>query len=102
MKQQANQPGGAGPILLRLDDCADRKALHRRVREVFGFPAYYGANWDAMWDGLSEAFLRPEPRQILVEGLDALPEALRPCAGTIRAIFRDLQAACPWVTVSYR
>ncbi|MBS6457065.1 MAG: barstar family protein [Firmicutes bacterium] len=38
------------PVVLHLDGCKDWGALHRRIRKTFGFPDYYGENWDAMWD----------------------------------------------------
>ena len=48
MNRYAITPLAEDPVVLKLDDCADWAALHERIRKTFGFPAYYGRNWDAM------------------------------------------------------
>ena len=77
-------------------------ALHRRIRKTFGFPDYYGENWDAMWDCLTDVFLQPVQRHIVVEGFDSMPRELREYAAPMREIFGDLQEKYPWVSVTYR
>ena len=56
MNRYAITPLAEDPVVLKLDDCADWAALHERIRKAFGFPAYYGRNWDAMWDCLRDVF----------------------------------------------
>ena len=76
--------------------------LHQRIRKAFGFPDYYGENWDAMWDCLTDVFLQPVQRHIVVEGFDAMPQGLRAYAAPMQEIFSDLQEKYPWVSVTYR
>ena len=102
MNQTAITPLAEDPVVLKLDDCADWAALHDRIRKTFGFPAYYGRNWDAMWDCLRDVYFPAVPRCIVVEDLVAMPEDLQYCSDTLREIFADLQAEYPWVTVTYR
>ena len=102
MNQTAITPLAEDPVVLKLDDCADWVALHDRIRKTFGFPAYYGRNWDAMWDCLRDVYFPAVPRRIVVEGLTSMPEGLQYCSGTLREIFADLQAEYPWITVTYR
>lgn len=64
--------------------CKDRGALHQRIRKTFGFPDYYGENWDAMWDCLTDVFLQPVQRHIVVEGFAAMPQELREYAADYR------------------
>ena len=59
MNRNAYTPITADPVLLRLNSCRDWGALHQRIRKAFGFPDYYGENWDAMWDCLTDVFLQP-------------------------------------------
>lgn len=102
MNRYAITPLAEDPVVLKLDDCADWAALHERIRKTFGFPAYYGRNWDAMWDCLRDVFFPAVPRCIVVEGLGAMAGDLQKYSGTLREIFADLQAGYPWVTVMYR
>ena len=75
--------------MLKLDDCADWAALHERIRKTFGFPAYYGRNWDAMWDCLRDVFFPAVPRRIVVEGLGAMAGDIpQKYSGTLRESLR--------------
>lgn len=102
MAHGADAPRKASLVLLSLSGCNDWGTLHRRIREAFGFPDYYGENWDAMWDCLTDVFLQPVQRHIIVEGFDALPRELRAYAAPMGEIFSDLQEKYPWVSVTYR
>ena len=84
------------------EHCRDWGTLHQRIRKAFGFPDYYGENWDAMWDCLTDVFLQPVQRHIVVEGFDAMPQELRAYAAPMQEIFSDLQEKYPWVSVTYR
>jgi len=44
----------AGWQVAVLPPVADEAAFHREVAAVLGFPSYYGANLDALWDCLSD------------------------------------------------
>lgn len=90
------------PVFLNLEGCKDWGTLHQRIHETFGFPDYYGENWDAMWDCLTDVFLQPVQRRIVVEGFAAMPQELREYAAPMREIFRDLQEKCSWIAVTYR
>ena len=117
MNRNAYTPITADPVLLRLNSCRDWGTLHQRIRKAFGFPDYYGENWDAMWDCLTDLFwvtddrhivvrgldaLPPVQRHIVVEGFDAMPQGLRAYAAPMQEIFSDLQEKYPWVSVTYR
>ena len=102
MNYYGYMPITTDPLVLHLDGCKDWGALHRRIRKTFGFPDYYGENWDAMWDCLTDVFLQPVQRHIVVEGFDSMPRELREYAAPMREIFGDLQEKYPWVSVTYR
>ena len=42
------------------------------IRDSLEFPAYYGCNWDALWDCLSE--IAGEPIHIQIKNLEVLQE----------------------------
>ena len=61
-------------IILDLTDCRYIDELHQRIREAFNFPDWYGANWSAFWDLLSE----PDDYTIVeIRGLNSLPKELK-------------------------
>lgn len=102
MDHYAYTPITTDPVFLNLDGCKDWGTLHQRIRRTFGFPDYYGENWDAMWDCLTDVFLQPVQRHIVVEGFASLPQELREYAAPMQEIFSDLQEKYPWVSVIYR
>lgn len=102
MDHYAYTPITTDPVLLNLDGCKDWGVLHQCIRKTFGFPDYYGENWDAMWDCLTDVFLQPVQRHIVVEGFAAMPQELREYAAPMQDIFSDLQEKYPWVSVIYR
>lgn len=102
MNRTALTPISDNPIILMLQDCRDWGMLHDRIRKAFGFPTYYGENWDAMWDCLRDVFFPSVQREIIVEGLDSMSAELQKYSCTLRDIFHDLQEIYPWVTVTYR
>lgn len=59
-------------IELDLNGCADLDDLHERIRKAFGFPTWYGKNWDAFWDLLwSEC----EADKVIIKGEQTMPSA---------------------------
>ena len=76
MNHYAYTPIPTDPVFLSLNGCKNWGTLHQRIRKAFGFPDYYGENWDAMWDCLTDVFLRPVQRHIVVEGFASMPQEL--------------------------
>ena len=102
MNRYAITPLAEDPVVLKLDDCADWAALHERIRKTFGFPAYYGRNWDAMWDCLRDVFFPavPPPHRCGGPGRHGgrSKKIQRHPAGDLRGP----AGGYPWVTVMYR
>ena len=46
--------------------------MHDVIRESLGFPDYYGRNWDAFWDCMTDFFASDEPVLIEILGLDVI------------------------------
>ena len=44
------------PIILDFSKCKYWSEVHLLLKEKFGFPEYYGENWDALWDCLRDIF----------------------------------------------
>ena len=102
MNHYAYTPITDDPIVLDLTDCQDWGDLHRRIRKTFGFPAYYGENWDAMWDCLRDVFLlERDRRQISVVGFCTMSNELQQECQTMQNIFLRLQQNYPGVVIRY-
>lgn len=41
-------------IVVDFTDCKTIWDFHQRIKKAFHFPDFYGQNWDAFWDLLSE------------------------------------------------
>ncbi len=46
--------------------------MHSVIRDSLDFPAYYGCNWDACWDCLTD--LAGEPLRIKIIGLEVIQQ----------------------------
>ena len=60
-------------ISIDVSEVKSREALHFLLREAFGFPKYYGMNWDA-FDECIRDFSPGQP--VVVSGLSTLAESM--------------------------
>ena len=78
--------------------------LHAMLAERLGFPGYYGRNWDAFWDCVSDLEQSLTPIVLRLRGWDELhlrlpgdAEILRQCLGDLSKVRADI--AVEWVSV---
>jgi len=60
--------------------------IHEIIRKSLDFPDYYGCNWDAFWDCLTDMY--GEPLHIIIIGLDIIEQKFDDAANKIISIFR--------------
>ena len=102
MSYYAYTPITDDPVVLDLTGCNDLGDLHQRIRKTFGFPGYYGADWDAMWDCLTDVFLwESDRRAIHIKGYNTMSNELQYHCQTMKEILFRLQQRYPGVIVSY-
>ncbi len=82
-------------VRVDLNGCSDKAEFLQRVSKALAFPAWFGHNWDALFDCLNDLGWRPAPGYVLVlespgELRDAEPEVF----DTALAILGD--AAVAW------
>lgn len=66
--------------------------MHQIIKETFDFPDYYGANWSAFWDCLTDMVGRPIRIQIL--GLDVLEKKFSGSSEKMLEILERLRHWC--------
>ena len=84
------------PIILDFTGCKYLGELHKILKERFGFPEYYGENLDALWDCLS--YYCKDRRNVLIKGIDTLPEELKEDMAEIMEVFDDVHEETPNIT----
>ena len=82
------------PIILDFYGCNYVDEIHLRIKEAFGFPEYYGMNWDAMWDCINGYFDENESRTIQIRGFQSMPTDWQEYCNPMWDIFSDLQKEC--------
>ena len=53
-------------VTVDLDGCDDKAEFLDRVSHALEFPAWFGGNWDALFDCLADLGWRPAPGYVLV------------------------------------
>jgi RNAse (barnase) inhibitor barstar len=86
---------------LDLSRVATPDELQHVLYEAFDFPGYYGHNWNAFWDCISEGRM---PRRLQVVGwqnvLDRLPDdarVMQECLSDLNALHPDIAVEVEWV-----
>ena len=76
---------------IRLDGRAmtDRNAAHAHIKKQMGFPDYYGANLDALWDLLTEP---RHPVTVILGHAGAARTALGDYGGALIGTFEEAAA----------
>ena len=63
--------------------------MHLVIREALDFPDYYGCNWDAFWDCLTNMVGRPVNIEIV--GFDVIEQKFDNAAKTMIEILREFK-----------
>ena len=86
---------GLEAIRIDLAGCQDKAGFLGRVAAALGFPAWFGDNWDALYDCLTDLSWRPGQGWVLIlENVDDLRRAAPDALDTALAIMGD--AALAW------
>lgn len=94
MDPNAFRYNSSNPIVLDFSKCKYVGEIHCCLKEVFGFPEYYGKNWSALWDCIDGYFEDDETRTIIVKGFKTLPDDLQEFCKPMWEIFGDIHKQC--------
>ena len=86
---------GLDAIRIDLAGCQDKAGFLGRIAAALGFPAWFGDNWDALYDCLADLSWRPGQGWVLIlENVHDLRHAAPDTLDTALAIMGD--AALAW------
>ena len=78
-------------VVLDLAGAKSVGRLHEMLQEAFGFPDYYGKNWDALYDCLGDLLTDGERCEVEIRGFYSMDEALRRQCAPMLTVFGDAQ-----------
>ena len=82
-------------ITLAVSDATSAQSLHEKLAAGLGFPDYYGKNWDAFWDCITDPGQSTMPRRLIIKGFGALRKRLPREADLLRSCLLDHQRETP-------
>jgi len=81
----------ADTITLTVSDAMSARSLHENLAAALGFPEYYGKNWDAFWDCITDPGQSTMPRRLIIKGFGVLQDRLPREADLLRRCLLDRQ-----------
>ncbi|MET8894521.1 barstar family protein [Streptomyces albogriseolus] len=92
-------------VALDLDGVTDKAGLMDRCARALGLPDWFGRNWDALADSLSDRTVRPEGADgrgllLVVRGWRAYADARPQEWATAQEVFAEAVARDPSLTVA--
>lgn len=89
-EERAYKPIDFHNIVLDFAGCKYPADIHRVLKESFGFPEYYEANWDALWDCLNDLFFSSEEALAKIHGTAALDKEMQEYLKPMFELFGDI------------
>lgn len=97
-ERNAYKPIADNPIVLDFSKCRYPYDIHKVLKETFGFPEYYGENWDALWDCLRYYWANESDVTVEICGYTTLEQELRDYASEMFTVFDNVHTTTPTVT----
>ena len=89
----------SGPVVLDFSGAETVREIHERLKEAFGFPEYYGNNWDALHDCLTDFAAACGGCSVEIKGFFEMEDRLRNQCAPMLSVFSDVCGEYPELTV---
>ena len=80
------------PYIIDFSNMRTHWEIHQRIKEGLDFPDYYGCNWDAFWDCLTD--MVGEKIHIQIVGIDELRNGYGDTADKMLEILQEFRHYC--------
>jgi RNAse (barnase) inhibitor barstar len=81
----------ADTIAVAVSEATSGQSLHEKLAAALSFPDYYGKNWDAFWDCITDPGQSVMHRRLIIKGFNVLQERLPREANLLRRCLLDCQ-----------
>lgn len=78
------------PYIIDFTDVKYYGEVHQIIKEAFDFPDYYGENWDAFWDCITD-IVDEDPFNIHIYGYENLKNKFPSSAKTFSELLEDMR-----------
>jgi RNAse (barnase) inhibitor barstar len=85
-------------LTIELNQVKTKEELHSLLSSKLGFPDWYGNNWDAFWDMITDTDIVIMPNRLVVIGFKELSERLPKDAKIFRECFLELKQNYPSIS----
>ena len=89
------------PIVLDFSLCNNKYRIHNLLKDKFGFPAYYGENWDAFWDCINGLFYDEGEVIVEIHNFSSLSDREKNYCKPMFEIFEDVHKDTPNVIFKF-
>ena len=85
-------------IIIDLREVNTKQEFHKLLSSMLGFPDWYGNNWDAFWDMITDTEIVTMPNRLTLLGFKELSEKLPKDAKVFQKCFFDLEQEDPSIS----
>ena len=85
-------------IIIDLREVNTKQEFHKLLSSKLGFPDWYGNNWDAFWDMITDTEIVTMPNRLTLLGFKELSEKMPKDAKIFRECFIDLKQKNPSIS----
>lgn len=80
-------------VVVDLREVRTEAGIHAALARSLGFPAWYGSNWDALWDAITG--LVEMPSRLELRGWTCFEAHAPEAAQSLRALFAEMSTELP-------
>lgn len=88
--------------ILSIGHATSVNSLHEMLAASLDFPGYYGKNWNAFWDCITNPDQSDFPDILILKGFEIFREKFPGDADNLRRCLDDLQKQRPQIKIEFK